>query len=188
VNGFNKVHLMSDIPLDRSLSSHLEPLTLVRTLSSGQLLMVDPHKRNALIICKTFHAEFAGPGAAVGGPLDIESATIIPVGDVTLLHPASHQERQRAYAKRKHWMRWLQQTTENPIPAQRARGLLTSLEEFFSPEDVSHLPNDVLARLVGVLPQTIEAARLPGEETGPDITRGGRFTTQPVTAPGGRLA
>ncbi|MGF1575825.1 MAG: hypothetical protein ACFCU9_07765 [Cyanophyceae cyanobacterium] len=179
---------MSDIPLDRSLSSHLEPLTLVRTLSSGQLLMVDPHKRNALIICKTFHAEFAGPGAAVGGPLDIESATIIPVGDVTLLHPASHQERQRAYAKRKHWMRWLQQTTENPIPAQRARGLLTSLEEFFSPEDVSHLPNDVLARLVGVLPQTIEAARLPGEETGPDITRGGRFTTQPVTAPGGRLA
>jgi hypothetical protein len=121
--------------------------------------MVDPHKHNALIICKAFHAEFAGPGAAVGGPLDVESVGIVPIGNVSLLHPQTYEDRQNAYAKRMHWMRWLQQTTDNPIPLQRARVLLFSLEEFFSVEDVAPLPNDVLARLVGVLPQTIAMVR-----------------------------
>ncbi|MDX2270431.1 MAG: hypothetical protein NW237_00565 [Cyanobacteriota bacterium] len=150
---------MTQFASEHSLSQRVEPQQLLRTLSSGQLLMVDPHKHNALIICKTFHAEFAGPGAAVGGPLDIESASIVPIGDVSLLHPQTHQERLNAYSKRMHWTRWLQQTTDNPVPSQRARVLLFSLEEFFSAEDVARLPNDVLARLVGVLPQTIAAAR-----------------------------
>ncbi|MFT0795904.1 hypothetical protein [Synechococcus sp. H70.1] len=146
-------------PNSHSLVPWVEPGQLIRSLSSGQLLMVDPQRPNALIICKTFHAEFAGPGAAVGGPLDVESSSVIPIGDVALLHPQGYQERQNAYAKRLHWMRWLQQITDNPLPARRARILLFSLEEFFSAELVSQLPDEVLARLVGVLPQTIAAAR-----------------------------
>jgi hypothetical protein len=142
-----------------SLSNRVEPQKLLRTLSTGQLLMVDPQRANAVIICKAFHAEFAGPGAAVGGVIDVESVGIIPIGDVGLIHPSSYEERQSAYAKRLHWMRWLQQTTDNPIPLQRARVLLFSLEEFFSAEQVDGLPNDVLARLVGVLPQTIATVR-----------------------------
>ncbi|MFS8910518.1 hypothetical protein NW841_05185 [Synechococcus sp. H60.3] len=147
-------------PNSHSLVQWVEPGQLIRSLSSGQLLMVDPQRHNALIICKTFHAEFAGPGAAVGGPLDVESSSVIPIGDVALLHPQSYQERQNAYTKRLHWMRWLQQITDNPLPAQRARILLFSLEEFFSAELVKQLPDDILARLVGVLPQTIAAARM----------------------------
>ncbi len=103
---------MSELPPSHSLVQRVEPGQLIRTLSSGQLLMVDPQRHNALIICKTFHAEFAGPGAAVGGPLDVESGGVVPIGDVVLLHPQDHQERQSAYAKRLHWMRWLQQITD----------------------------------------------------------------------------
>ncbi len=146
-------------PNSHSLVPWVEPGQLIHSLSSGQLLMVDPQRHNALIICKTFHAEFAGPGAAVGGPLDVESSSVIPIGDVALVHPQGYQERQNAYTKRLHWMRWLQQITDNPLPAQRARILLFSLEEFFSAELVRQLPDDILARLVGVLPQTIAAAR-----------------------------
>lgn len=90
----------------------------------------------------------------------MESGGVVPIGDVVLLHPQDHQERQNAYAKRLHWMRWLQQITDNPLPAQRARILLFSLEEFFSADLVSQLPDDILARLVGVLPQTIAAVRM----------------------------
>ncbi len=151
---------MSEPSPNHNLVKRVEPGQLIRSLSSGQLLMVDPQRHNALIICKTFHAEFAGPGAAVGGPLDVESGGVVPIGDVALLHPRDHQERQNAYAKRLHWMRWLQQITDNPLPAQRARVLLFSLEEFFSADLVSQLPDDILARLVGVLPQTITAARM----------------------------
>jgi hypothetical protein len=146
-------------PNSHSLVPWVDPEQLVCSLGSGQLLMVAPQRHNALIICKTFHAEFAGPGAAVGGPLDVESSSVVPIGDVALLHPRSYQERQNAYAKRLHWMRWLQQITDNPLSAQRARTLLFSLEEFFSAEVVSQLPDEVLARLVGVLPQTIAASR-----------------------------
>ncbi len=138
-----------------------ESQQLLLTLNSGQLLMVDPHRHNAVIICKAFHAEFAGPGAAVGGALDVDSTRILAVGEAGLLHPQTYQERQIAYSKRMHWMRWLQQATDSPDPAQRARILLFSLEEFFSPAAVEQLPSDVLARLVGVLPQTIETIRHP---------------------------
>ncbi|MGQ9836765.1 MAG: hypothetical protein ACUVRV_02055 [Cyanobacteriota bacterium] len=151
---------MSEPSPNHSLVKQIEPGQLIRSLSSGQLLMLDPHRHSALIICKAFHAEFAGPGAAVGGPLDIESGNVLPIGDVALLHPQNHQERQNAYSKRLHWMRWLQQITDNPLPAQRARVLLFSLEEFFSTDLVSQLPDEILARLVGVLPQTIAATRL----------------------------
>lgn len=147
-----------------STSSSAMPQTsqqLLLTLNSGQLLMIDPQRHNAVIICKAFHAEFAGPGAAVGGALDIDSTRIIAIGEAGLLHPQTYEERQAAYAKRMHWMRWLQQATDNPSPTQRARILLFSLEEFFSPEEVRQLPSDVLARLVGVLPQTVDAIRQP---------------------------
>lgn len=144
-----------------SLPRQQESQQLLMTLNSGQLLMVDPHRHNAVIICKAFHAEFAGPGAAVGGALDIDSSRIIPVGDAGLLHPGTYQERQTAYAKRMHWMRWLQQVTNNTSPSQRARVLLFSLQEFFSPQDVDQIPSEILARLVGVLPETIENSRQP---------------------------
>lgn len=146
-------------PTNSMSSQVLESTALLNTLNSGQLLMLEPSKRNAIIICKAFHAEFAGPGAAVGGPLDIESAGIIPIGDVSFLHPQTYEERQTAFAKRMHWIRWLQQATDNPIPIQRARILLFSLEEFFSALEVSALPSEVLARLAGVLPQTLDSAR-----------------------------
>lgn len=40
---------------------------ILARLHSGQLWMVNSRRRNGLILCKAFHAEFAGPGAAVGG-------------------------------------------------------------------------------------------------------------------------
>ncbi len=152
---------------DTRISPSLEPKALLHILNSGQLLMLEPTKRNAIIICKAFHAEFVGPGAAVGGPLDIESAGIIPLGDIAFCQPQTYRERQTAFAKRMHWIKWLQQTTDSPLPTQRARVLLFSLEEFFSAKEVAFIPSDVLARLAGVLPQTIDAARsIPKQSLG----------------------
>lgn len=93
-------------------------------LSSGQLLTIDPRRRGGLIVCKRHHAEFAGPGSAVGGVCDIDSSKVIPVGDLGLTHPESYQERQKAYAMRQKWFRFTQKAMESSVPLQRAQTIL----------------------------------------------------------------
>lgn len=51
----------------QTVIEHPRASDLLSQLNSGQLLMVNRNRRNGLIIYKRFHAEFAGPGAAVGG-------------------------------------------------------------------------------------------------------------------------
>jgi hypothetical protein len=132
---------------------------LLSQLSSGQLLMVNSRKRNGLIICKRFHAEFAGPGAAVGSFIDSDCDCAIPVGDLSLVSPGSQEERQNAYLIRRQWIRLTQQLTDNPAPQQRAQMILNQLENYFDIETISKLPDEVFALLVGVLPQTIQLVR-----------------------------
>lgn len=69
-------------------------------LSSGQILTIDSRCRGGLILCKRHHAEFAGYGAAVGGICDIDCNRIIPIGEVSLIHPESFLERQKAFKMR----------------------------------------------------------------------------------------
>ena len=37
------------------------------SLQSKELLVINPRRKNGLILYKPYHAEFAGPGAAIGG-------------------------------------------------------------------------------------------------------------------------
>ncbi|MCL1471022.1 hypothetical protein [Argonema antarcticum] len=128
-------------------------------LSSGQLLTIDPRRRGGLIVCKRHHAEFAGPGSAVGGVCDIDSSKVIPVGDLGLTHPESYQERQKAYAMRQKWFRFTQKAMESSVPLQRAQAILFLLDKYFGFETVNHLPDEVLGQLVGVLPKTMKMGR-----------------------------
>ncbi|MER3478582.1 MAG: hypothetical protein C4287_21615, partial [Leptolyngbya sp. ERB_1_2] len=69
---------------------------ILTQLSYGQLLMVNSRRRNGLIIYKQFHAEFAGPGAAVGTVFDRDCRGVLAVGDLSLVYPKAHEERQKA--------------------------------------------------------------------------------------------
>jgi hypothetical protein len=132
---------------------------LLTQLNNSQLRMVDSRKRSGLILYKPFHAEFAGPGAAVGGFFDIDCQDILAVGDLSLIEPASQEERQKAYLIRRQWIRLTQQITDNPDPAERVRMILKQFDNYFEPETVEQLPDDVFALLVGVLPNTARVVR-----------------------------
>ncbi|USR92426.1 hypothetical protein NEA10_06830 [Phormidium yuhuli AB48] len=147
--------------MSRSLVKSSQPAELISQLNSGQLLAVDSRRRNGLIIYKRYHAEFAGPGAAVGGFFDVGTQRTIPVGDLALVAPEEYEERQKAYSIRRHWIRLTEQLTENPVPLQRAKMLLAQFEHYFDAETVNSLPDDALASLVGVLPSTIKMVRHP---------------------------
>lgn len=132
--------------------------------SNNELLIVNARRRNGLILYKHYYAEFAGPGSAVGGSFDRDCELALPVGNLSLLHPESTDDRTRAYLIRRQWVRLTRQITENPDPLRRAQMILNQFEHYFDSKTVAQLPDEALALLVGVLPQTIRKARLTFED------------------------
>ncbi|MEC4983682.1 MAG: hypothetical protein SAJ37_16100 [Oscillatoria sp. PMC 1068.18] len=142
---------------------NMEAEKVLSQLKEKQLLVVNSRRRNGLIIYKPYHAEFAGPGSAVGGFLDVDAVGVLPVGSLSLVTPPSSEERQRAYLIRRQWIRLTKQITDNPAPLQRAQMILNQFEHFFDLETVAKLPDRAFALMVGVLPQTIRKVRNPEE-------------------------
>jgi hypothetical protein len=132
---------------------------IVALLQAGKVLIVNARRRNGLILYKDYHAEFAGPGSAVGGVFDLNCRQVLPVGNFSLLEPESQEERQKAYLIRRQWIRFTKQVTEDPEPLQRAQKILTQFEAFFEAQTVAQMPDEAFAMLVGVLPQTIGMVR-----------------------------
>jgi hypothetical protein len=143
----------------QSLIRYAHGSEILTQLNSGQLLVVDSHQRSGLILYKRFHTEFAGPGAAVGGFFDIDCQRTVPVGNLSLVYPETHEARQKAFWTRRHWIRLMEQLTEKSGPLQRAQMLLTQFEYYFDPETVAQIQDEALAGLVGVLPQTLRMVR-----------------------------
>lgn len=127
---------------------------------NDELLIVNDRRRNGLILCKRYHAEFAGPGSAVGGVFDCDCQQALQLGNVSLLAPKSIEERQRAYKIRLGWIRLIKQIADNPVPLQRAQLLLNQFEGFFDAKTIAQLPDEALALLVGVFPQTIRTVKM----------------------------
>lgn len=128
-------------------------------LQRGDLLIVNPRRKNGLIIYKTYHAEFAGPGAIVGGQFDLDVSELLAVGNLSLVTPSNSQTRKQAYKMRRQWVRLTKQIIDNPQPTERAQVILNQFEHWFDVATVADLPDEAFALLVGVLPQTIRKVR-----------------------------
>ncbi len=137
---------------------------ILTRLHSGEVFIVNSRRRNGLILFKRYHAEFAGPGAAVGGDYDCDCQRALPIGNLSLLTPESNEERQKAYLIRRQWIRLIKQITENPVAGQRVQKILDQFEQYFPPHLVALLPDVAFALLVGVLPQTVGVVRRLGTE------------------------
>ena len=132
---------------------------ILAQLKAQELLVVNPRRKNGLIVCKKYHAEFVGPGAVVGGQFDVNAIDVIPVGNLSLISPQTSQERKQAYKMRRQWVRLTKQIIDNPFPTERAQVILNQFEHWFDTETVANLTDEAFALLVGVLPQTIRKVR-----------------------------
>jgi hypothetical protein len=166
---------------DSQLPMMLVPNSLDSLLNSSQLMAVGEQRKSGLILCKQYHAEFAGPGAAVGSSAEQSYHAVVAIGSPSLVPVITHEERQKAYSRRIQWGRWLNRIVDNPDPILRAEKLFASFEEFFGYQVAANLPDHVLAMLVGVLPQTIQSVRMQhqfvnqsaGEPLGANAQKGG---------------
>jgi hypothetical protein len=142
-----------------SVSSPIVANDLLTQIKQGDLLAVDSHRRGGLIIFKPFHAEFAGPGAAIGSVFDQDCESVLTIGDFTAEAPRSQEDRQKAYLIRRQWIRLIQQITDNPDAIERVRILLNQFNNYFDWTTVSGLSDESFALMIGVLPQTVNAVR-----------------------------
>jgi len=149
---------MEKDPLDRDRNINLQAHEIITSLHQNQLLVVNPKRKNGLILYKKYHAEFAGPGAAVGGLFDTDVEAIIPVGNISAIAPQTTRERIAGYLIRRQWVRLIKQITDNPSPQERAQLILSQFENWFDAQTAEQLPDEAFAALVGVLPQTIRGA------------------------------
>lgn len=128
-------------------------------ITSGHLWAVDRQRRNGLILLKPHYAEFAGPGAAVGGCFDQDCLAVLPLGKWRLLYPTESDDRLTAYSIRLQWLRLTSRFTTLADPHQRAQKILEQFEQYFDRPALDGLSDETLAALVGVLPPTMAQAR-----------------------------
>ncbi|MBD2311449.1 hypothetical protein H6G20_07230 [Desertifilum sp. FACHB-1129] len=153
-------------------------------LPSDSLLAISEQKKSGLILCKTYYAEFVGPGAAVSTPEAEGYTAVITIGSPILVTAQGWESRQRAYGRRIQWMRWLEKITHHSDdPQARVEKLISSFEAFFSSEIVAKIPDDVLALLVGALPQTVRAVRPPSAESASKNDSGAVSCWEPIATP-----
>ena len=133
--------------------------SLVEQIRSGPCQVVNSRKAGGIIILTEHSAEFAGPGAVVDTPLDRHCTQVIPLGTLVLVSPKSVDEVLTGYRIRLQWLKLISRSTSLENTQMRAQKILDQFEQFFRKSDVQQVPDEVLAQLVGVLPQTIRAVR-----------------------------
>ncbi|MGK7881445.1 MAG: hypothetical protein AB4060_15305 [Crocosphaera sp.] len=136
---------------------------IIEHLYSQKLLVINPRRKNGLILYKPYHAEFAGPGAAIGANFDKDVIDVLPVGKLSLIEPRTSQERINSYLIRRQWVKLAKQISDNTIAQQRAQVILNQFEHWFDLETANVLPDETFALLVGVLPQTMRKVRTQNE-------------------------
>ncbi len=133
---------------------------VLEQISNGKLWIVNSRRRNGIVVYKKFHAEFAGPGAAVGGALDADCTRVTSLGNLSLVEPKSYEEQQKAIRIRLQWIRLTQNFTDKPIPIERAQMILEQFKMYFDQSIVNSVPDEAFSLLVGVFPKTVRQARL----------------------------
>ncbi len=136
-------------------SEHKKPIEM---LKDGQLLSLSQSYPAGLILQKPYYAEYIGPGSAIGGMFDLQCVTIHPLGNAELSVLETLDERQDAFQKRMENIEQMQQICEKDLPIERAVAVLEMLSQHFHLDEIQMIPNDILAKLVGVLPSTMAAA------------------------------
>jgi hypothetical protein len=139
--------------------SKIDLAEIVPQLHKKKLMIVNPRRRNGLILYKRHYAEFAGPGAIIGGEFDLDVVTVSPVGNLSIIIPETAEEKKQGYLIRRQWIRLTKHITDNPSASQRAQVILNPFEHWFDAETASKMSDRAFSLLVGVLPQTIGQVR-----------------------------
>ena len=123
--------------------------------NSRPVIAVSEHHRSGLFLCQPHYVEFVGPGAAIGRLTHDQHWQGIAIGALELVRLEKSFRKQQAFCQRIQWTKWIGEITRQDDSYKRAEELLSRLEAFFGSVTIWSLPPEILALLVGVLPETM---------------------------------
>lgn len=126
---------------------------------SGQFLSLTPDCQGGLILQKPFYADFVGPGAAVGSSFDVNCISVYVIGAVKFSASTTFSERQQAFQQRMTYTQKLQTIAGVEAPLRRAFLILQQLSQWAGTEEAKKIPDELVARLAGLLSKTVKVAR-----------------------------
>ena len=126
---------------------------------SGQFLSLTTDCQGAIILQKPFYADFIGPGGVVGSSLDVNCTSVYVIGTVKFCAPTAVSERQQAFQQRMAYSQQLQEIVQVEAPLRRAFLILHQLSQWIGAEATKKIPDELVARLAGLLPKTVKLAR-----------------------------
>lgn len=132
-------------------------LPMHELFGSGQLFYLPSDRPVGLLIVLPHYVDFAGCGAVVGGSFDLRCVSVYPIGDFQFAIPETTLERQKAFQRRLAYLHTLHRITFIQPPLQRACLIIRQLCQWITPEEAQKIPLELIAKLIGVLPRTIEA-------------------------------
>ncbi|NJP10175.1 MAG: hypothetical protein HC866_12420 [Leptolyngbyaceae cyanobacterium RU_5_1] len=103
-------------------------------------------------------ADFAGPGAAVGGEFDRHCTAVYTVGAIRLRQAATRVERKQTLQTRIVYAEALAAITETSVPLRRGCLIVEQLCQWLPTELAETIPAELVGKLVGVLPTTVKLA------------------------------
>jgi hypothetical protein len=126
---------------------------------SGQFLSLTNDCQGGIILQKRFYADFAGPGAAFGSSFDVDCTSVYVIGAVKFSALSIYSDRQQAFKKRMAYCDRLQKITRLEDPLKRAFSILEQLYHWVGAQETEKIPDELVAMLAGLLPQTIELVK-----------------------------
>ncbi|PZV03719.1 MAG: hypothetical protein DCF22_26000 [Leptolyngbya sp.] len=131
---------------------------LLNCLRSGQLHSLPADCQGGLIILKSFYADFAGAGAAIGGEFDRHCTAVYTIGSVRLERRTSRVEREETLQTRIAYAEKLADITQVAVPLRRGGLIVDYLSQWLPAELAMTIPQELIGKLVGVLPVTVKLA------------------------------
>lgn len=157
---------MDVINLNKALISK-QHHQLVQVFKSGQLLCLKSQCLSGVILQKPYFADFIGPGAVVGGAFDLQCTSVYLLGSVEFMVPETPAARRTAFQQRISYVDYLQEISQLPSPIRRSHAIISWLSQQFGQDEVSKIPHQLLAALVGVLPESINTAWIKFDQISP---------------------
>lgn len=148
-------------------------------LKSGQLLAIAPNSPGGLIIVKSFYADFAGPGAAVGSEFDRHTTAVYAIGPVQFYTPATRAERATSVETRIAYTERLSSILDIPVPLRRATLIPEQFHAWLPGQSLETVPAELISKLVGILPATVKLAWHSRKQLANDTPT--LITSNPVT-------
>ncbi|MEM9136138.1 MAG: SLBB domain-containing protein [Cyanobacteria bacterium P01_F01_bin.42] len=131
---------------------------LVELLKSGKILSIGGHVNAGVIIQKPLYADFVSHGSAIGGAFDLDCTAVYVLGTVQLSAPENCDDIGDAVHRRASDMELMRVLRRADSPLVRSIAMLRLLCSRFRGRQVQTVPQEVLAQLVGVVPDTLTEA------------------------------